>query len=96
MAPLKVLDHKINVHFVALIAGGKANELFEITFFHLALHKNTVEPYSLMKKIENDPSTASTPEVECITDADEELYQATVLIQAIIRGRASQMNVGSC
>lgn len=41
-------------------------------------------------KIDKLGDRITTPEVDSITDAEEELHQATVLIQSIIRGRATQ------
>ncbi|XP_063920812.1 cilia- and flagella-associated protein 91-like [Zophobas morio] len=59
----------------------------------LALRKHAPVPCTLIKKIESPPSTLSTPEVEGISDGDEEFYQAIVLVQAIIKGRAAQMHI---
>ncbi|XP_044258673.1 cilia- and flagella-associated protein 91-like isoform X2 [Tribolium madens] len=59
----------------------------------LALRKHDLKPCTLIKKIQTPPSAISTPEVEGIPDGDEDFYQAMVLIQSIIKGRAAQMHI---
>lgn len=59
----------------------------------VALRKHALQPCTLIRRIESPPSALSTPEVEGISDGDEDFYQAMVLIQSIIKGRAAQMHV---
>lgn len=53
------------------------------------------QPVLLRRKVGMPPSAAPTPEVEGVTDMEEEEYQSVILLQSIIRGRATQMMVGS-
>lgn len=46
--------------------------------------------YSLRVKVEKSMDKVTTPEVDSISDFDEDLHQACILIQSAIRGRASQ------
>ncbi|EFA13217.2 Protein MAATS1-like Protein [Tribolium castaneum] len=59
----------------------------------LALRKHDLKPCTLIKKIQSPPSAISTPEVEGISDGDEDFYQAMVMIQSVIKGRAAQMHI---
>lgn len=53
------------------------------------------QPVSLRRKVELPPSAVPTPEVEGVTDEEEEEYQSVILLQSMIRGRATQMMVGT-
>ncbi|KAJ8919870.1 hypothetical protein NQ315_006399 [Exocentrus adspersus] len=50
-------------------------------------------PVTLREKLELPPSEVPTPEVEGVAEEEEELYEAIVLLQSIIRGRSTQMMI---
>ncbi|RZC37666.1 MAATS1-like, partial [Asbolus verrucosus] len=58
----------------------------------LALRNDPIQPCTLLKKTGRVLFESSTPEVEAISDGDEDFYQATVLLQSVIKGRAAQMH----
>ncbi|CAH1119833.1 unnamed protein product [Phaedon cochleariae] len=58
------------------------------------LRKETKKrPLSLRTKIETAVEEANTPEVEGVPQLEEDKYQAAVLLQKVIRGRAAQMMI---
>ncbi|KAJ8975518.1 hypothetical protein NQ317_010633 [Molorchus minor] len=50
-------------------------------------------PCSLRTRIDADVVESSTPEIEGIPQLEEDVYQATVLLQSYIRGRATQIMI---
>ncbi|KAG5880181.1 hypothetical protein JTB14_001671 [Gonioctena quinquepunctata] len=58
------------------------------------LRKESVtRPLLLRTKLESTVEGSSTPEVEGIPEYDEQKYQAAILLQKIIKGRAAQMMI---
>ncbi|KAF2883495.1 hypothetical protein ILUMI_22668 [Ignelater luminosus] len=55
------------------------------------LRKEDKQHITLLERIEKEPSELQTPQVDSGDDWEEELHQASILIQSILRGRASQM-----
>ncbi|XP_018568756.1 cilia- and flagella-associated protein 91-like [Anoplophora glabripennis] len=51
------------------------------------------QPVLLRRKVGKAPSAVPTPEVEGVTEMEEEEYQSVILLQSIIRGRATQMMI---
>ncbi|KAJ8955946.1 hypothetical protein NQ314_006795 [Rhamnusium bicolor] len=53
------------------------------------------QPCSLRTRVEDVQLESYTPEVEGMSQMEEDMYEAIVLLQSIIRGRATQMMVES-
>lgn len=62
-------------------------------FLLLDLRKEDTQHITLLERIDKHPSEIETPHVEEGDDWEEEVHQASILIQSILRGRASQMLV---
>lgn len=54
------------------------------------LRNSTKKRCSLRVKVDRKKKGIVTPEVDSISDPEEEMHQASVLIQSILRGRAAQ------
>nr|XP_023022297.1 cilia- and flagella-associated protein 91-like [Leptinotarsa decemlineata] len=58
------------------------------------LHKEDVkQPLSLRTKVETTIEDSNTPEVEGIPEVEEQKYQAAILLQKVIKGRAAQIMI---
>ncbi|KAF5272323.1 hypothetical protein FQA39_LY07924 [Lamprigera yunnana] len=60
----------------------------ELKYLH-KVEKKTCS--SLMVRVSREPEKIPTPHVDETNETEESLYQATVLIQSVLRGRASQV-----
>lgn len=59
----------------------------------LGLRRSTKHKCFLRVRIEKEEDAVETPEAESIDEADEEMYQAAVLIGSVVRGRGTQVMV---
>lgn len=59
----------------------------------LDLRKEDSLPCSLLVRISKEDSEVTTPHIEEGDDWEEELHQSAILIESVLRGRASQVLV---